>query len=481
MEEINSPDVDLGFAGKVAPSETSGTDARVSASDQAALISVARNFFIFGTLVVVVVALPLIYHFDFRQCRGLVWLAGIAALVGWAGSFIVGRRVRANPASGDVGLTNRFVENWGVLAVFVAFLALYSSTMYAPTPFNAHVIQAYSFLHGHTWIDLPPCCIEHAPFNGKFYQLHPPLPSMLLVPFVAIWGNATNQNAASVTIAAVSVALAWLMLGRMKFTLNARVWLTIFFGAGTIIWHEATDGGSWEVTMVVAVAFTMVALAEYFGDARPTIIGFGAGLAALARYDLALVWPIWMLLTYLKRPSLRELRWLAPGFALAAVIYVVFNEVRYGSIFDRSIFLFAPDNPHKFSVTYLPFNLFTLLFMSPAFNQNFPYLHPGGSGQALILTSPAFVLAFRPSFRSLVPSALLVAAVISIIPSLFYFTNGFVQFGTHHYVHAFPFLFALVALGLPGGKMDQLTRVLIAYSVLLIAYGVLHIMVVGYG
>jgi hypothetical protein len=119
--------------------------------------------------------------------------------------------------------------------------------------------------------------------------------------------------------------------------------------------------------------------------------------------------------------------------------------------------------------------------MAPTFNSNFPYLHPEGSGQALILTSPAFVLAFRPSFRSLFHSALLVAAVISIIPSLFYFTNGFVQFGTHHYVHAFPFLFALVALGLPRGKMDQLTRVLISYSVLLIAYGVWHISYYGYG
>ena len=214
---------------------------------------------------------------------------------------------------------------------------------------------------------------------------------------------------------------------------------------------------------------------------RPSVIGLTAGLAALARYDLAFVWPIWTLLTHLKRPSLRGLLWLVPGFVLATLIYAGFNEARYGSFFDRGIFIFAPDIPQKFSVSYLPKNLYTLLFMAPSFSSRFPYIHPDGPGQALILTSPAFVLALRPSFRRLVPSALMGAAVIAMIPSLFYFTNGFVQFGTHHYVQAFPFLLALVALGLPCGKMDQLTRILIVYSVMLIAYGVWHIGVYGYG
>lgn len=457
---------------------TSGTSAQVSAKDQAELISVARNFFILAVLVVAV-AVPLIYHYQGRENRILIWSIGFAGLVGWASASIVSKR--ANLSSSDIGLTERFVENWGVLAVFVAFMALYSTTMYAPTPFNAHVLQASGFLHGHAWIDLPNCCIEHAQYRGKYYQLHPPLPAILLLPFVAISGTDTNQTIACVTIAALSVALAWLMLGRMKVTLNARVWLTIFFGAGTILWHEAADGGSWELSMVVAVAFTMAGLAEFYGDARPGVIGLTAGLAALARYDLAFVWPVWTLLTHLKRPALRELLWLVPGFVFAALIYAGFNEVRYGSLFDRGVFLMEMDIPHKFSIHYLPTNVYTLFFMAPSLSPKFPYIHPEGGGQALILTSPAFLLALRPSFRSLMPSALMAAAVISIIPSLLYFTNGFVQFGTHHYVHAFPFLFALIALGLPDGKMDQLTRLLIVFSVVLIAYGVWHIGIYGYG
>jgi hypothetical protein len=479
MEENNSPEADLGLAGKMDPSEMSGPDAQVSADDQAELISVARNAFIIAAAIVALGA-PLISRYDGRQSRLLVWSAGLAALVGWVGSLIVSKRASANLASKDIGLTNRFVENWGALGVFVAFLALYSTTMSNPTPFNAHVIQAVAFLHGHAWIDLPYCCIEHATYSGKYYQLHPPMPAILLIPFAAIWGNDLNQTSTCVTLAAFSVGLAWLMLGRMKLTVNSRVWLTIFFGAGTILWFEATAGGSWQLSMIVAVAFTMAALVELYGDARPIIIGLAAGLAALARYDLAFVWPIWMLLTYLKRPSLRELLWLAPGFVLATLIYAGFNEVRYGSFFDRGVFLFA-SGTKLFAIRYLPDNLFVLLFTGPKLDFTFPYIHPVPGGQALLLTSPAFLLAFRPSFRRIVPSALLVAAVISIIPSLFYWANGATQFGTHHYVHAFPFLFALMALGLPCGKTDQLTRVLISFSVLLIAYGVWHIDLYGFG
>jgi hypothetical protein len=369
----------------------------------------------------------------------------------------------------------------GALVVFVSFLIFYCSTRIGNTPFNVHVLQAVAFLHGHTWIDVPPCCIEHAYFNGKAYQLHPVLPSLLLLPFVAIWGGATNQALVCILTGSFSVSLAWIMLGRMKLDLSGRVWLTVFFGAGTIFWHEAIDGGSWEFSMVVAVTFTLLALIEFFGDARPTVIGFTAGLAALARYDLAFVWPIWILLVYYKRRNLHELLWLAPGFIFTALIYIGFNEARYGSIFDQGVLTFAPDFSHKFAVRYLPNNLYTLLFMSPGFSEKFPYIHPEVSGQALILTSPAFLLALRPSFRNLVPAAMLAAAVIAVTPSLFYFTNGFIQFGTRHYVHAFPFLLVLMALGLPDGKADQLTKVLTTYSVLLVAFGVWHIGVYGYG
>jgi len=145
MEKISSPEADFGFPVEMGPSETSETDARVSADDQADLISVARNFFILAAVIVALGA-PLIYRYKGGQSRMLVWSTGVAALVGWASCSVV--RTRANLLSREIGLSNRLAEYWGALAVFVAFLALYSTTTSFPTPFNAHVIQAVAFLHG---------------------------------------------------------------------------------------------------------------------------------------------------------------------------------------------------------------------------------------------------------------------------------------------------------------------------------------------
>ncbi len=363
-------------------------------------------------------------------------------------------------------------EGWLTAGVFLVFLAFYAACAgrLEASPYNAHVRQAYAFLHGHTYIDAP-YYIEHAVWKGHSYQLHPPLPAILLMPLVAIWGMGTNQTAFSILMGALDVALAWRLLGRFRLNMNARLWLTVFFGAGTILWYESIIGSSWAVSMVVAVTFTLAALDEAFGEARPLRLGILSGLAALSRYDLAFDWPIYVVLAWHRGRRVSELKWMLGGYVLATAIFVGLNEARYQSLFDRGVFLFAPKGTVLFGLRYLPGNIYTLLFMAPKLTSHFPYIRPRFVGQSLVTTSPGFILALRPSFRRLMPCLMGVAALIAMTPSLFYFTNGFAQFGTRHYLHAFPFLLVMMALGLRR-RADQLTRILVASSVVLIAYGV---------
>ena len=86
------------------------------------------------------------------------------------------------------GPIDRRVEWWSAFAAFTAFLALYCVTgSTAHSPYDAHVRQAIAFLHGHADIERSPG-IEQVVFAGRYYQLHPPLPAILLMPFAAIWG-----------------------------------------------------------------------------------------------------------------------------------------------------------------------------------------------------------------------------------------------------------------------------------------------------
>ena len=404
------------------------------------------------------------------------YLAVIAALAALWGLVDRISTDAASPAPSSA----RSAERWSMFAVFSAFLAFYSVTgTVDQTLYRAHVLQAVAFLHGRTDIGYWPG-IEEVEFAGRYFQLHPPLPAILLTPFVAIWGVDTNQRVFSLVTGAVDAALAWWMLGRMRLSVNARVWLTLFFGVGTVMWFETLNGGSWDISQTVAVGFTLGALGELFGEARPGFIGVLAGLSALARNDLALDFPIFVALCYVRRPNWRRMLWMAPGFAFSGVVYATMNEVRFNNIFDLGQFLFTGGTP-TFARSFLPQDLNTLLFMAPRVDGSFPYIHPIASGQALTFTSPAFVLALRPKLTRSTPFLLMLGAVLAMLPSLFFHSNGAAQFGTRHYIHSFPFLLALMALGLPGRKMDQLTAIMVVVSIFFIGDGVLQISLWGFG
>ena len=271
------------------------------------------------------------------------------------------------------------------------------------------------------------------------------------------------------------VALAWRLLGRFRLTLNARKWLTVFFGAGTIIWHETVDGSSWAVSMTVAVMMTLLALDETFDQGRPAVVGLYAGIAALARYDLAFVWPAYLaLLLFWRRRTIPELFLFLPGCALMIVGYMAFNFARYHSIFDLGVasYLYTTPDAGKplFALRYFPNNFFTLFFMAPRIDTNLPYIYPTFGGQSILTTSPAFLLAFKASWRRLDAALIAAAALLAATPVLFYVGNGASQFGTRHFVHVFPFVLVLMAMG--NRRMDQMSRVLITASVCLIAWGI---------
>jgi hypothetical protein len=442
------------------------TDARALATRPT--LATSRQF-LAAAVVIVVVGYAVILEQRWELTR-IDWISLIVAVGALAYSYWLPdseRFIAEKVAKRD--------ELFSQFAVFVLFLAFYSITAGSDTnPFNAHVRQAVAFVHGHTYVDAPNY-IEHAQIGPYSYQLHPPLPAILLMPFAAIWGLDTNQSYFSIVIGAIDLALAWRLLGRFRLTLNARKWLTIFFGAGTIIWHETVDGSSWAVSMTVAVMMTLLALDETFDQGRPAIVGLYAGIAALARYDLALVWPAYLaLLLFWRRRAIPELFWFIPGCALMIIGYMAFNFARYHSIFDLGVASYLYTTPEAgkplFALRYFPNNFFTLFFMAPRIDTKFPYIYPTFGGQSILTTSPAFLLAFRASWRRLDVALVAAAALLASSTVLLYVGNGASQFGTRHFVHVFPFILVLMALG--NRRMDQMSRVLIVSSVCLVAWGI---------
>jgi len=400
----------------------------------------------------------------------LAWYAAIFGLCGLPLSRIA-RGEAKNQRAGELPFYLS-AEGWCTFAVFTAFLALYAVTAFHPG-YDEQVRQAVAFLHGHTYIQVGTDAIEHAQIGPYSYALHPPMGPVLLMPFVAIWGYATNQALVSVLIGAVSMALAWRLLYRFDLSTNGRVWLTIFFGAGTTFWFETILGNTWSFPEVVAVLFTLAALNELFGQARPFWVGTFSALSCFARYDQALAAPVFLFLLWWRGRTIRELFWIIPPFIAVGIAFVGINEARFNSFFDQGVMLTGPKDAPAFGLRYLANNLYTVFFLPPKLANGFPYIRPSYAGQCLALTSPAFVLVFRANMRRMIPIMMLLAAAGASMPSLLCYANGFAQFGARHYVQVFPYLLVMMAIGMRRG-IDQMSKILIVVSILLVSYGAWH-------
>lgn len=338
--------------------------------------------------------------------------------------------------------------------IFIAFLIFYFCTAVPLTHNNEHILLAWSLLHGHAWIDGD--VWEQVIVRGHRFILHPPLAAIVCMPFVAI--GITNQVWISVLIGAVGVALAY--------RLTQSYWLTIFFGVGTIYWYETTLGAAWGFCLILSCIPTLMALCSIREGARGVVVGIWGGVAALARIDLWLVVPIY---AFWKR-DWRVLLGALP----ALLLYIGFNYWRFGNLTDPSIWLwYQADTFRKsvgdhgpFSLYYFPYNLYTLLFMAPVYIGRSPWAIPMVTGQALVLTSPAFLTTL--SSRAHEKLWLWLCVALAMIPSMTVWSNGVEQFGFRYAIQVYPFLLALM-------PVDRMAKILIVASIILVAWGVIDI------
>jgi hypothetical protein len=455
------------------------------AAMEAAKARAAARWFFAAAALIALADILVVPWFKHQSPNVLVAAALAAALAGVLADFAAGS---LQDASARWELLEDAIasDGWCAFAVGILFLAFFAATISPPTPYNEHARLAWALLHGHAWIDAP-SYMEHVVAGGRSYILHPPLSAILMLPAVAIWGPAASQTAVSVVLGAISLALWWRLMGRLGLGVSAKVWLTAFMGVGTTFWYEATLGSSWDFALLTSVPFTLAALAEVFGEARPWAVGVLAALAALARYDLMMAWPMYALMLAARGRPLRELTGMLPGFAGAALVYVGYNEVRFGTPNDIALWIWYGQDRYRlsrpggpFALRDLPLNLYTLLFMAPGYSDKFPWIHPEFTGQALILMSPAFVLALRPSFLKPLPALVAAAAVLSSGPSLLVYASGFAQLGPRYYVQVYPFLLTLIALGVPR-KPDQLTKILIVVSIVFVVFFTWQVRWYGWG
>lgn len=345
---------------------------------------------------------------------------------------------------------------------------------------SLYVWQADAWLRGRT--DLPYKLIDVALWKGRAYVPFPPFPSLLVLPFVALLGVAqTHTLVLGLSLTGVSALVLWQLGGRLGLEQARRLWLCAALLCGTGYSNVLLFSGTvWFFAHAVSFCCLLLALAESLGRQRGWLLGLLIGASFLSRQmtGFALLFPLVVLW-----PRRGALVGLLGGFGLCVGVYLWYNALRFGSPIATGYDLLELQGPLKakaeqyglFHPAFVPFNLAHLLIQGPHLVFGGPrqleVLGADTYGTALPLASPFLLAAFLAKATAQVPRAyvcaLTAATLLIVVPTLFYYNNGYQQVNCQRFTLDFlPLLVVPLALGL-SRLPEPLWRALVLWSVLL--------------
>lgn len=395
------------------------------------------------------------------------------------------------------------------LTAFLLFLTgsltYYCSRPETVNPFNYFEYLADAILNGRIYIENPPPYFEElVRSGGKWYVIYPPMPAVLLVPFVALTGISTNQLLLSFLMGGLNVSLVYLTFRRLTDDRELPVWMAILFGFGTIHWYTASVGSVWYLAHITSFFFLM--LAVYFTIAsvkqRPITSGICLGASYLSRLTTILNFPFFAVMFFGRsdkgaasplRARLTEGLKPVVLFSVGAGIFVLlnflYNYIRFGSPFDVAYSLHTISAAKErvspwfdeglFSLSYIKYHLYSFLLEPPEFINRWPYVYPSMTSLSVLITTPAFLLVLFAGLRSRLALACWAAIIPTALLIFIKSGTGWTQFGYRYALDFYPFLLILAFLG-TGGRLRWYHKLLIILSVLVNLWGIILINKIGW-
>lgn len=344
-------------------------------------------------------------------------------------------------------------------------------------------LLADAFLHGRTWIEQGSLGgpWDRIDIDGRSYLPFAPLPALVFMPLVALFGVAgasAAQPLINAFLAAVCVVLAYLVIGRFGGEgLRDRLWVTALFALSTPMVTITARGGPWHQGQLIATICSLAAILEASGRHRALVLGALGGAAFLARAPLLFALPLyaWAATGGNGRASAasaaRAAAVVGAGAIPAIACALWYNAARFGSPFESGYgiaslppFLDALRTQGLFSIVHVPRNLEYFLLHPPVFDGPPLFVRPDGFGLSILLTSPGLLIAIRARRPEPFVIASGLAAVAVFAPSLLYYGGGWVQSGFRYFLDAIPFLLPIIAAGSRTALGDR-WRLLIAAGI----------------
>jgi hypothetical protein len=319
---------------------------------------------------------------------------------------------------------------------------------------NSAALIADALLNGRLWVET--CFdLDCASYDGRTYVVFPPFPGLAALPLTAI-GGVTTTGFISLTLLCFSLSLLiWFRIFRQLGLGNpARLWLLLAVGFSSPLFFVTIRGdGIWFFAHALAFVLTSLAIHEALAG-RLVNAGVAISCAFLSRQMSIFYVPLLLVFSLRAEAPLfsaipdKLIRAAKLGLPVAAAIgvYLLYNQLRFGSPFDSGYsHIDYPPGVLKerlashglWSLSYVPFNLYHALVQG--FHAQFE--GPGHMdlvgidrfGTAFLVASPWLaMLFFTPINRRTVFSGLLVAGLITAM--LFYHSNGYTQYNVQRYM-----------------------------------------------
>lgn len=155
---------------------------------------------------------------------------------------------------------------WGIGLVLLVLAVYYFSQPNRTNTYLHFVLQAQAWMAGQTSIPIPvyqdvmPVLDPSGNPTERGIIPFPPLPAAVLLPFVAIWHLATNEQLLATIFGAIDVGIAYWMLGFLPVRQPIRRLTALFFGLGTVFWYTSVIGSTWFWAHVVAVGCLLMSV-----------------------------------------------------------------------------------------------------------------------------------------------------------------------------------------------------------------------------
>lgn len=356
------------------------------------------------------------------------------------------------------------------LVVYSAYAIHVNPTLEASNV-NYHNYLADAFLHGQLSLRLipPNSQIDLSVFNQKYYLYWPPLPAILLMPFVALFGINFSDVLFTLVFAALNVSLVALLLRKIdkkniaRLTPFQRSLLTLFFAFGTVHFTVAPYGRVWFTSSVIGFFFSILAYIGAIslnGKKAFFLTGLAVACAMMSRNTLlfTVIWPAYYLIMSNWNESRKRLfSLILLGFLpifLAGTAFLSYNWARFGNPLElgtsyENMPEVARNNVNtfgSFSLHYVKTNIYYQYIFYP-----FPETAETLMGGSLFLLSSMFLISLvgivkgRPRLSVL----FLILTISAIdIPILFFFNTGWFQFGARYTLDFTVPLLILTAMGL---------------------------------